>query len=274
MIALSEDQCFAKVLDFHSSGRESLHGYRSGCGQHVLGAYLQAEATALSQASGYGGRVRGPSSNGEHYQWQLGIYSNYAFLAEISDTQSPNIASARSDATRVWPGTVWMLQRPIPVWGHVTDATSGAPVEGNISYVENPFTQGETNRSEPSFGRYHAFLPNGQHTLRFSHPCYVTQDVTVTAGGIQIDAALTHIPGFITASATVHNPTSDGVSDLLEDSFGTNKNAQDSGGLPMATTVMDGGQPFIAIEFTVPEGGGSINAPFSMQPALATCASM
>ena len=257
MITLSEDQLFAKVLDFHRSGRESLYGYSSGCGQHALGAYLQAEATALSQASGYDGQVRGPSSDGEHYQWQLGVYSDYAFLTEIGNTLSRSIASTRSEATRVWPGTVWMLQRPIPVRGHVTDATSGAPVEGNISYVENQFTQGETNRSEPSFGRYHAFLPNGQHTLRFSHPCYITQNVTVmvTAGGIQIDVALTRIPGLITASATIHNPSHDGVSDLFKDAFGTDKNAKDSGGRPKANTVIDGGQPFLAVESSVPDGG-------------------
>jgi hypothetical protein len=190
MIAWSEDQQFTKVLDYHSSGRETLHGYR--CNQHQLRAYLQREAIALSTASSYGGRNRGPSSNGEHYQWQLGNFSNYAFLTEISNTQRPTRASADAEATRLWPGTVWMLQRPIPVWGHVIDAVSRKPLMANISYVENPFTQGERNRSEPLFGRYHAFLPNGRHTLRFAHPGYVTQDVpvTVTSGGVQVEIAL------------------------------------------------------------------------------------
>jgi hypothetical protein len=58
--------------------------------------------------------------------------------------------------------------------------------------MENPFTQGEQNTSEARFGRYHAFLPPGDHTLRFSHPDYVTQDVpvTVTSSGSRVEVAL------------------------------------------------------------------------------------
>ena len=90
-----------------------------------------------------------------------------------------------------------MLQRPIPVWGHVVDAASGAPLSASISYEENPFTQGERNTSEPDFGRYHAFLPVGDHSLSFSHPGYVTQTilVTVTVGGTRVEVALMREPG-------------------------------------------------------------------------------
>ncbi|MEC7585144.1 MAG: M14 family zinc carboxypeptidase [Planctomycetota bacterium] len=197
MVAWSEDQRFTKVLDFHSSGRECLFGYRTGCGQHVLGSYLQDEATLLSTASGYGGQVRGPSSNGEHYQWQLGRFSNYAFLTEISNTQSPTFASATAEAATVWPGTVWMLERPIPVWGRVTDGSTGQPLEASITYVENPFTLGEQNHSEPNFGRYHAFLPAGTHTLRFELAGYQTQEIpvsVVSGNSLQLDVSLSQ-PG-------------------------------------------------------------------------------
>jgi hypothetical protein len=193
MIAFSLDQRFTKVLDLHSSGRETLFGYRAQCGQHVFGSFLQAEATAISQASSYGGAIRGPSSNGEHYHWQLGRFSNYAFLTEIDSTQSPTRAGADAEATRVWPGTVFMLQRPIPVWGHVTDAATGLPLEADISYVENPFTLGEQNQSEPRHGRYHAFLPAGNHTLRFELTGYQPQEIPVTVSNIsslQLDVQL------------------------------------------------------------------------------------
>ena len=194
MMAWSEAQRFTKVLDFHSSGRETLYGYRLACGQHVFGNFLAAEAAAISSASSYGGVTREPSSNGEQYQWQLGNFSNYAFLTEISNTQSPTIASAQAEANSVWPGTVLFLQREIPVWGHVTDAITGQPLVANITYVENPFTQGEQNRSEPLYGRYHAFLPAGLHTLRFSLAGYQTQDVPVTVtatGSVLADVTLT-----------------------------------------------------------------------------------
>ena len=192
MMAWSEDQRFTKVLDFHSSGRETLYDYRSSCPTHVLRTFLRNEAVALSTASSYGGQVRGPSSNGEHYQWQLGNYSNHAFLTEISNTQSPSFSSATTEANRLWPGTLWYLNRAVPVSGHITDAITGDPVVANISYVENPFTQGERNRSEPLYGRYHAWLPDGNHTLRIEHPCYQSVDVpvTVTATGTVLDIQL------------------------------------------------------------------------------------
>lgn len=193
MMAWSEDRRFTKVLDFHSSGREVLFAYRPDCGQHALGAWLQAEATSLSQASSYGGAVRGPTSNGEHYQWQLGNFANYAFLTEIDITQSPSRAGADAEAVRLWPGTLWMLQRPVPVQGHVTDSVTGLPLEAGIRYLETPFSQGERNRSEPAYGRYHAFLPPGNHTLRFEAAGYAAQEipVTVVAGSsVQLDVQL------------------------------------------------------------------------------------
>jgi len=154
MMAFSEDQRFTKVLDFHSSGRLVVFGYR--CSPHQLSGYLEEEAVALSVASSYGEEARQPSAEGEHYHWQLGNFSNYAFLTEISNTQSPSYSDAVAEATRVWPGTIWMLERPIPVWGHVRDETSGDPLSANISYVENPFTQGERNAAVLSRGLRHA----------------------------------------------------------------------------------------------------------------------
>ncbi len=256
MVAWSEDQRFTKVLDFHSSGRETLWGYVPSCGQHVLGSYLQAEAIALSNASSYGGRNRGPSSNGEHYQWQLGNYSNYAFLTEISTTQSPSISSAQSEATRLWPGTVWFIQRPIPVSGHVTDATSGAPIQADIRYVENPFTLGEQNRSEPRFGRYHAFLPTGTHTLRVSHPCYITQDVrvNVTASGAQVEIKLARAPGFVLATATPRNGS--GVNMTCLSSTATPSIGQDWP-LQIDTTGLGRAQ-FAAVVATTGAGNGPV----------------
>jgi hypothetical protein len=191
MMAFAEDRRFAKILDFHSSGREVVFGYR--CSLHSLEGYLEDEAVALAEASGYEGEARRPSGEGEHYQWQMGTYSNYAFLVEIGTTQTPSYASALNEATRVWPGIVWMLQRPIPVWGHVVDGTSGAPLSAAISYVEHPFIMGEENTSEPRFGRYHAFLPPGEHTIRFSSQGYEAAEipVTVTDTSVRLEVALT-----------------------------------------------------------------------------------
>ena len=50
MIAWSESERFAKVIDYHSYGREVLYAYR--CLSHPFTAWMQQEAAALSQASG------------------------------------------------------------------------------------------------------------------------------------------------------------------------------------------------------------------------------
>ncbi len=210
IMALSLDQRFTKVLDFHSSGRETLYAYRQTCQNHQLTSYLESEAILISQNSGYNGDVRGPSSNGEQYNWQLGQFSNYAFLTETHTSQQPPYSSAVNEAATVWPGTVWMLQKPIPVWGHVTDS-AGAPVEASISYLENPFTLGEQNNSEPVFGRYHAFLPDGVHTLRFEAQGFDPQDIPVTVlngAAVQLEVVLLPTTSFALDVSTT------GVGDL------------------------------------------------------------
>ena len=69
MMAWSETERFAKVIDYHSYGREVLYAYR--CLSHPFTAWMQQEAAALSVASGYGGHTRVPSAEGEHQQWQF-----------------------------------------------------------------------------------------------------------------------------------------------------------------------------------------------------------
>lgn len=234
MMAFSEDRRFTKVLDYHSSGQETLYGYRSSCGQHVFGAYLQAEAAALAQASGYGGATREPSSNGEHYQWQIGRFSNLAFLTEISTTQSPSRASADAEAALLWPGTLHFLQLPVPVRGHVTDAVTGLPVEASITYVENPFTEGELNRAEPRFGRYHAFVPNGSHTLRFEAPGYATIEVPVSVGAAGVTLDVTMAPPSISFAFP------NGIPTVVEPAGGTvvRVDVLAGGNVPVAGTGM------------------------------------
>jgi len=194
MMAWSEDQRFAKIIDYHSYGREVLHGY--DCWSHPFDAYWENEATALSQAVGYGGHHRGPSGDGEHYQWQVAMMSGYAFLIETHTDFQPSFASAQQEAELVWPGTLWALQRPMPLWGHVTDAATGAPLSALVTLVSVGFQQGEEIRSGGSHGRYQAFIPAGTYTVRFEAPGYDTQTfsgVVVTAGGATLlDAALTN----------------------------------------------------------------------------------
>ncbi|MCC6660756.1 MAG: hypothetical protein IT437_07710 [Phycisphaerales bacterium] len=177
IMALSDDRHFTKVIDYHSYGRETLYGYN--CLSHPFTSYMQSEATLMSQASGYGD-TREPSAEGEEEEWQLARRGSHAFLTEIGVEFQPEYAAAQSEAAMVWGGTQWLMNRAIPVSGHVKDAVTGQPVAADITYLGVVFSNGEANRSEPRFGRYHAFLPAGGYTVHFAATGYVAQDKVVT----------------------------------------------------------------------------------------------
>ncbi|KYK20222.1 hypothetical protein AYK25_01400 [Thermoplasmatales archaeon SM1-50] len=178
MLVFSNDRYFAKVLDYHSSGREVLYGYLSLV--HPFTSFLQSEAVRLSYAVGYGGANRLASADGEHYQWQLAYNGSYSNLIETHTTFQPTYASALSEAVLVWPGTLWLLQRPITISGHVKDSYNGAPLVATITLKGITFPNGEHYMSEPRFGRYHLFLPPGTYTVNFSVEGYHPQEHQMT----------------------------------------------------------------------------------------------
>ncbi len=141
MIAWSMDRQFSKVLDYHSYGREVLHGY--ACWDHPFDDYLESKAIALANASGYDGDHRPPTADGEHYQWQFGTVGALAFLMETQAPFQPSYTDALAEAAQVWPGTRWLLQQRIPLSGYVTSAANGDPVDGSISFPQIAFEHDE-----------------------------------------------------------------------------------------------------------------------------------
>ena len=186
MITWSETERFAKVIDYHSYGREVLYAYR--CLGHPFTSWMQQEAAALSQASGYGGHTRVPSAEGEHQQWQFAKLGAYAFLIETHTEFQPSYDSALAEAALVWPGILSVLERPISVSGHVTDATTGAPLTAKVELLGVAFSNGETNSSGGAFGKYYLFLPAGTYNVRFSRDGYapVVRTVAVTATSAEV----------------------------------------------------------------------------------------
>jgi carboxypeptidase T len=181
MMTWSRRERFAKIIDYHSYGREVLYAYR--CLNHPFTSWMQQEAAAISEASGYGGLTRVPSANGEHPEWQFAQMGAYAFLIETHTEFQPPYQSAVTEASLVWPGILSVLERPIPVTGHVTDAADGAPLAAKIELLNVAFSQGETNASGGAYGAYHIFMPPGTYNVRFSAPGYspVVSSVTVTS---------------------------------------------------------------------------------------------
>lgn len=178
MVALSSRLRFGKVLDLHSSGQEVLVGY--ACSSYALGGYFRQMGAELSRRMGYGGRTRAPSAEGEHVDWQLGHLGSLSFLVEINRSFQPPLSVAEAEAAQIMPGILWHMERPIPLQGHVRDATTGEPIEASVAVREVTFTQGETNTSGGRFGRFQAFLPPGAYTIDVSAPGYAPQTHRVT----------------------------------------------------------------------------------------------
>ncbi len=207
MLAFGADRRFAKLFDYHSYASEVRYGY--GCWSHPLDAFFLSEAQAFAQAGGYGNNTASSCCTAGNIHWHGAQFGTHAFLWETHTEFQPTYASAQAEASMLFGGIQALLQRPIPVWGHVTDATSGAPVEAKLEVVQLNYQHGEVNGSGGPHGRYHAFLPAGNWSLRFSAPCYQTKTVQVTtsASGSQLlDVALT--PSVVPTLYCTAKPTS------------------------------------------------------------------
>ena len=195
MMVWSQRERFAKVIDYHSYGREVLYAYR--CLPHPFSAWMRQEAAALSTASGYGGLTRTPSAEGEHQEWQFARMGAWAFLIETHTQFQPPYASAVAESDRVWPGILAALHRAIPLAGHVVDGVTRTPLAAKIELLNVNFTQGETNSSGGTHGAYHVFAPAGLYDVRFSAPGYlpVTAHVSLSATtGATMDVQLFPAP--------------------------------------------------------------------------------
>jgi len=186
MIAFTNDRHFAKVLDYHSYGSEVLYGYC--CHSHPFSSFFETEAVALSNAAGYYGSIRVPSAEGENYEWQIWGNGTYANLMETHVEFQPSYSSALAEAEKVFPGTMWMLERPISVSGHVVDSITGEPLNAKIEIEDVSFSNDEKFFCEPNFGRYHLFLPSGTYNIKFECENYNSQthEVTVTSTSEEI----------------------------------------------------------------------------------------
>lgn len=177
MLALTEDQRFAKLLDFHSSGREVLWGYAET--PHPFDDWLRDEAITLSEFCSYGGKHRRPSADGENFQYHL-ARGTYANLVETHSQFAPNYTSAVGEAFLLWYGILHDIKRPIPLSGHVIDGATDEPIEADIELVGVNFQTGESITSGGPFGRYHIFAPPAQYLVRFSAEGYVPVEYDVS----------------------------------------------------------------------------------------------
>ena len=175
MIAFGSDRRFAKVADLHSYAREVR--YWTGCLPHPFMSFLASEAGDLATTIGY--RPARSCCTGGDIHFHMAHHGSHAFLWEVHDAFQPEYASARIEAARVFSGLLALLQRPICLSGHVTDALTGTAVAATITYLDVTFEHSQTNGSDERWGRYHAFMPSGTYTLEFAADGYFPQYHTV-----------------------------------------------------------------------------------------------
>lgn len=179
MIALGLDQKFEKLIDFHSSGREVLWGYYYPT--HPFDDWLHEEAVLFANNCGYTGHgnTRKPSADGENYHWHLANTGSYAFLVETHVQFTPTYSSALDEASKVWPGILWNIERKIPLSGHIKDENSQTPLIADISIAGVNYQTGEINSSNKLFGYFHLFLPPGEYDIIFSADGYYNKEEQV-----------------------------------------------------------------------------------------------
>ena len=171
MIAFANDRHFAKVADLHSYAREVRYG--NGCLPHPFMAYMASEAADLAAVAGY--QTRRSCCTGGDIHFHMAYHGSHAFLWETHGSFQPDFASARIEAARVFPSLLALLQRPVSLTGHVTNAFTGDAVAATISHLDVIFENGETNSSDGRWGRYHAFMPAGTYTFEFAAKGYFPQ---------------------------------------------------------------------------------------------------
>ncbi|MES1915302.1 MAG: hypothetical protein MHM6MM_007272 [Cercozoa sp. M6MM] len=144
---------FAKVLDFHSYGREVLYGSNCALFDERINEMNKQDAIELADKADY--RVRLPSADGEHVQMHLDISTNYAFLVETQTQFQPPYADALDEMKRLTPLWEAFLKKKPTFAGRVTDA-NGSPVEAALQVLD--FIK--LRRVTRSDGRFHLFLPS------------------------------------------------------------------------------------------------------------------
>ena len=181
MMAFGMAERFERTWDQHSYGRDVRWAHNPltvGSIPAPVKSILDPLQAQIAQDMFYS--VASSCCCGGNQHWHFATWGSLAYLGELGTAFQPVFSSTVSELTRVWPGIRRFLTTPVPVRGHVTSLAGGGPVAAQITLPAAPFLHGQKRLAEPRFGRYSVWLGPATHTLRFSAPGFVTQDVQVT----------------------------------------------------------------------------------------------
>lgn len=190
MVAFQEDRKFAKVLDFHSYAEEVRPGYGS-CGKMpaVLKSMFDSYGSELASKISYRRTTSCCMAGDIAHAFQH--HGSLSILIETGRAFQPPEAEMRRVVKQVWPGTLYFLNLPIAIHGHVTDS-NGKPLRAQLVIDKLQFSYNEKFYSdEKRFGRYHLWIPqSGSYDVTFIADGYVPLKKTVTASMGKVDVVL------------------------------------------------------------------------------------
>lgn len=183
---------FIAGISYHTYGQYVLYpfGYQS-----YLLAPDEAELRLLAQsvAGVTGGQQGGfytpmpswslyPVSGGLD-DWAYGELGIFAYTIEMATEFIPNASAIPQIVQNNLGGALQFLQRrsKAMLHGHVTDATTGAPLEAviHVRGIDDSPLPKNAYRSSLPYGSYHRFLSPGQYTVDYIVPGYTAQSAVV-----------------------------------------------------------------------------------------------
>jgi len=182
MRALQQDRNFVKLLDFHSYGEESRTNY--GPCDHLPQAIDQLFQTLNQQIAG---KMRYSASRsccmGGDIHYAYNRHGSLAYLLEAGQSFQPSAETKNKVLAQVWPGVKHFLQIPIPVYGKILARQTGDVLAGvKISIPGYKWNLSEVRQSGKD-GRYHLWLPAGEHKIVIQPQGKQTKEVTIVAKG-------------------------------------------------------------------------------------------
>ena len=270
IMQLARDHRPVVSLSYHTYSELVIHPY--GCTEAVSG-----ELRVLSDhSSEIAARTRNDANDGWYSNgtpWELlyevsgesdeWLYGELGVVPVTIEANSP--AQGFQPVYDTWragtlarnrPAWQYLLDRPAgpSIWGHVTDACSGAPLSATIALDEVVFAHGETARvSEPLFGRYQRLTVPGAYHLRVSKSGYATQVRPVDVGFAAAQREIRLVPSGMFAAEALRfavldaSGDADGRNDPGESVQLVVTAAAAGGALSGLTGVLSTSDPFVTI---------------------------
>lgn len=122
--------------------------------------------------------------------WAYGMYGTFGYTIEMATEFIPSASQVQQITQDNLDAAMILLNRVnySTLTGHITDASNGEPVVGEIYIdgIDNTGMPREPYKSNEEFGTYYRMLMDGNYTVTFSAFGYVSQtfdNVTITEDG-------------------------------------------------------------------------------------------